>query len=775
VRTGTPPPNDPSFAVITAAGFAATVAQVLLLRELLVLFHGNEMSAGLALAGWLLWTAGGSAVAARLTGRAAPRARTLAALLSLQAATLPALVLVVRGARQLFGIPAGELPSIGAMVVIPLIVPALFCPIAGALFGLCWAFRRADVVAGIDPARTRPLKVYLGEALGAGCGGIAFYFVLLRFASALQAAVVVALLLLVLAGWVLRPRRPADLARPATVAWFVVTVAVLILAALPGRLEEMSRRWQWGERLAAARDSPFHNIAVLHHTDQVTVFTNGLWLFTLPDPATTELAVDVALLQHPEPRRLLLLGGGLAGHVEEALKHPSVESIDYVELDPELISFTEEFLTGPVRDSLRDPRVRIHRDDAGSFLRRRFGSYDVVLMSVGDPINAQMNRFYTVELFRRILRQLRPGGILTFSVPGGGDVVGPAHARLLASTDRTLREAFGQVAVVPGERARFLAARQTEPLVLDPAVLSSRIRERGLDLVHVRRDTLEDALGPFRLEYLAAILAEHEDAPINREFSPVCYLHGLVLWSKQWHPGVERLIDAAAAVRPARLWSGFAAIGALVTLFFWTGRPRYRAAVGVAVLAQGATMMVVQVVLILGFQILAGFAYLQLALIIAMFMAGLAVGTLWIAAMRRSWADGRRTTRAFAVAQAGVVTAPLLLVGLFSPALETLRDALSPAAASWTFSAASFVAGVLGGAHFSLAALAATAAGALLGRTGGYLYAVDLAGAAAGAFAAGLFLLPLYGVSRSLLLMSAISTVCLVALLRGPGKIERSG
>jgi spermidine synthase len=98
--------RDPSFSIITAAGFGTTIAQILLLRELLVLFHGNEMSTGLALAGWLLWTSVGSALAARFSGRRPPRAHTLAVLLALLALAVPTLVLLVRGARQVFGIPA---------------------------------------------------------------------------------------------------------------------------------------------------------------------------------------------------------------------------------------------------------------------------------------------------------------------------------------------------------------------------------------------------------------------------------------------------------------------------------------------------------------------------------------------------------------------------------------------------------------------------------------------------------------------------------------------
>ena len=160
---------DPSFLSITAVGLAATIAQVLVLRELLVLFHGNEMSAGFALAGWLIWTALGSAVAARRTSRASPNENTIATLLTILAAVLPGIVLVIRGARSLFGIATGELAAVGEMLAVSLTVPALVCPLAGALFGLCWSHQRA---ADAGPARR--LAIYIGEALGAACGGVAF-------------------------------------------------------------------------------------------------------------------------------------------------------------------------------------------------------------------------------------------------------------------------------------------------------------------------------------------------------------------------------------------------------------------------------------------------------------------------------------------------------------------------------------------------------------------------------------------------------------------------
>ena len=178
--------------------------------------------------------------------------------------------------------------------------------------------------------------------------------------------------------------------------------------------------------------------------------------------------------------------------------------------------------------------------------------------------------------------------------------------------------------------------------------------------------------------------------------------------------------------------------------------------------------MVLQIVLILSFQILAGFAYRQLALIIAFFMAGLSAGALGIAAMRRSRTRESQAIAWLATLQVATTALPLALLVFLSPLCEELREGLPSAAAAWLFTGMSFFAGVLGGSHFSAAVLAWTATGARLERTGGYLYALDLAGAATGALVAGLFVLPLYGVSSTLVLLSLLSLFGLCAILRRP-------
>ncbi|MCK7514639.1 MAG: hypothetical protein MZV70_68685 [Desulfobacterales bacterium] len=88
--------------------------------------------------------------------------------------------------------------------------------------------------------------------------------------------------------------------------------------------------------------------------------------------------------------------------------------MDYVEPDPELIVLAKHF-PGRSTTALTDPRVRVIHEDAGSFLKRAGRLYDVILLNVGEPMNVELNRFYTVEFFRTVKTRLAPDG--SFSLP----------------------------------------------------------------------------------------------------------------------------------------------------------------------------------------------------------------------------------------------------------------------------------------------------------------------------------------------------------------------
>ena len=87
--------------------------------------------------------------------------------------------------------------------------------------------------------------------------------------------------------------------------------------------------------LVETRDTPYSRITVLSREGQTSVFENDALLFDTEGTRAEEF-VHLAALQHPNPKNVLVLGGGIEGTVREVLLH-SPESVDYVEQNPALI------------------------------------------------------------------------------------------------------------------------------------------------------------------------------------------------------------------------------------------------------------------------------------------------------------------------------------------------------------------------------------------------------------------------------------------------------
>lgn len=749
-----------TFLTITVTGFTATIGQIIVLRELLVLFYGNELSSGLIFAAWLLWNGFGSALSGRWAVRKPARTETLAILLTLAAAALPLSILLIRASRVIWRLPVGELPDLGHMLTLAAFSTGLFCPLTGALFGICWAFQYQRDGKG------QPLGIYLGEAAGAALGGLLFYFLFLKYFSVMTTAWITAGLSLAVAGRILFFSKTVKKTFFSKLLWSLVCLCAVFMTVFGYRADRWSRTLQWGPGLLAVQDTPFQNMALLKRDKQISVFSNGLWVFSVPDRLSAEYAVHLALIQHPDPKSILLLGGGIAGLLEEILSYPGVERIDYVEPDPDLIPFVRPYL--PSKPFLAPDASKIHmfNEDPRGFLQRASRTYDVVLMNTGDPITTQMNRFYTEEFFRHIKRRLTPGGIFSFALSGGQDMLGPNQARFLGSIHKTAGRVFPDVLIYPGDTTRFMATDQPGVLVSDYQELTNRIHRRNLHLGYIRQDTLEDALNPFRLDYMQSMLANIDGARVNRDFVPICYFQSLMLWATQWHPLLRKLLSTLASLRTGFTGMGVLIAGAIVVPIFWVRRSLFRFAVGMSVLTIGAVAMSIQIILLLAFQIIEGFVYRQLALIIAFFMTGLAAGTGWVQWCRVPVASAHRQ---FFILIQGLICLYALGLMLLLPAVqEGLYPVLSPMAVGWLFSALSLCAGILGGIHFSLAVCVRAPTDASPGSVGGRLYALDLAGAAGGALLTACLILPVYGILNTLMLLALSSALSLATLLRGP-------
>lgn len=617
-------------AALALCGFSAVIAQIVLMRELVQVFNGNEIALGILLATWLLWTAFGSAFASVLQfARKRPRI-AVAALECLLAASLPATIWALRNAKAFFQTVPGELVGPVPMLLTSLVCLSVFCAASGALFVAAARLIAAEIALS---ARAASSAAYLLEAAGSALGGILSSIVLVRFLQSFQIAAIVALLNLSLAAaLLLRIKR----SQVAFLAAATALAAIPLLLSIAPRCDSAAQARLWRSfHVVAERNSIYGNLIVTETGDNRSsqirsLYENASILANAPDPAAAEEAVDYALLEHAAPQRVLLIGGGVNGSVAEALKHPTVESLDYVELDPALIGLAQQYFPAQTAVFRSDPRVHLHFLDGRSFLSETRESFDVIIVDVPDPETAQLNRFYTVEFFRLARAHLESGGLLAVQLRSSEETINPDLAEFLRSIRRTLGEAFPYQAAIPGETIHFFAANQRNVLTEDPQLLITRLHRRNLNTQYVSQYFIPYRMMPDRMEQVEAELAPLPSTPVNRDFAPIAYAFDVVLWSEQFKSGYTAWFRAAEHLTFARVGSALAIALTIVVAVIASRARRARAAAGFSVAATGFTLMALQIFLLLGFQAVFGYVYTELAILIGLFMAGIALGS-WLA------------------------------------------------------------------------------------------------------------------------------------------------
>jgi spermidine synthase len=769
-------------AALALIGFSAVIGQIVLMRELIVVFNGNEISLGIMLATWLFWTAAGSSLSSRFALGGNNARRAVAALECLLGVSLLPTIWALRASRSFFQTVPGELVGPLPMLITSLTCLSLFCLVAGSLFVV--ATRMYEQECAVS-ARVAASSAYLLEAAGSAFGGILASIVLLRFLESFQIATVVALLNLCLATVLLfrmnRKQLGAVTVAAALLAVGLLAIVLLIFVAPSLDRSAQARLWQ-GFRVLGSRDSIYGNLVVIETGNETgnetghretgnirSIYDNGVILASAPDQNAAEEAVHYALLEHPAPRQLLMIGGGVNGSIAQALKHPTVERIDYVELDPALIGMARQFFPVQSAPFVSDPRVHVHYADGRYFLRNYLrrdlktagNTFDVIILNVPDPQTAQLNRFYTAEFFRSARDRLAPGGLLALQLRSSEDYISPDLAEFLRCIHHTLREVFPYVVAVPGETIHFFAATRPDVLTDNPQTLIARLQERNLKTQYVREYFIPFRMMPDRMEQVREQLRPLTSTPVNRDFEPIAYYFDVVLWSTQFKLGYSRWFRAAAHIAFASVIDVVLVITLFVAVllaFVHARERRARSAAACCMAATGFTLMALQIFLLLAFQSVYGYVYHQLTILIAMCMAGIAFGS-WLG-IRRIRSSDSPPCRTMATTQ--------LLLALSGPALifvVGLLSKISGVAATWlaaqfVFPALAALCGILGGYQFPIATeiYLYDYNDDRSGRSRlGTLYAIDLLGGCAGALLLSAYLIPVFGFWKTAWLSAALN------------------
>ncbi|MBN1621714.1 MAG: fused MFS/spermidine synthase [Endomicrobiales bacterium] len=588
------------------AGFISVIIQTLFLREMLVIFCGNELSIGVILSNWLIGVASGSFIAGSsfFSKRIKPRTGLIITFLLIAANVFFSFILI-RNLRYVLRLFPGEGISLGDTIWSSFVVLFSLSAFIGAQFSL--GVRWIEEYETKLPAG----RIYLWESLGYLAGGVCFTFIFLKFSNASTTVLILMFLCVFMAIRLIEQRRIRNIMN------LVVLAASIIIPFISAKLEDITiSRLYRNYEVKELVNSPYSQIVVAQKDSEKYFLSNSLPLLTFPyrDVAGIEEFGHLTLLFHSNPESVLLIGGA-AKYIPAILNH-SAGKIDYVEQDPWLIKTLKNNRPEGMENEFENQRLEIHYSDGRNFLKKTENKFDVILLGVSSPATLSLNRFFSVEFFKLIKNRLKDNGLFAFKLPGSLVYINDNQAKLFSLMRRTIEQVFASLKIIPGENTIFIASNDSG--IAENRTVINRFLERNLKTEFISDTYIKYRLDPEKEEWLNSRLKDYTGKPynlVNRDFAPFALLYTLSDWQSVFSPKFSKIYSLIIKYS----WIFW------ILVFLWLLSNRIGFA-GTA-FTSGAAGMGLQMASIWALQVYSGNIYYWIGLLSAVFMAGLALGS----------------------------------------------------------------------------------------------------------------------------------------------------
>lgn len=193
-----------------------------------------------------------------------------------------------------------------------------------------------------------------------------------------------------------------------------------------------------------------------------------------------EMLVHPAMLTHPAPAHVLIVGGGDGGTLREALRHAPAEVV-MIDIDRDFVAQAARHLPTLSAGAFDDPRVTLLHEDAAVEIERYHARFDVVLIDCNDAMGPSAPLFES-PFYGAVARALRPGGVVAVQAGSFLDVdfLEATRLRLAAVLPRIASFRFTMPSYHCGEYCFMVAAQEGEPGGPPVVELASRLHERGI-------------------------------------------------------------------------------------------------------------------------------------------------------------------------------------------------------------------------------------------------------------------------------------------------------
>ena len=710
-------------------GFTTIIAQVIFIREFMVAFYGNELTLGVVLAIWLAWIALGSISYGKIFKKIKKHYNLISIFLFLISLLLPVTVYSIRIARSIFIIVPGELPGLLPSLLSATVILAPVCLLSGAFFALASQSHSKNTAHSTS-------TVYKFEAIGSAIGGLLLSFVLLGNLNSFQIVLFLSFVNTVLAFTI----KWQELSKIVKMVLVVLCVLFVTFSGYFGtRLHLITTLSLWkNTKFIESKDSVYGHLTVVDNEGEKSIYSNGIKIMTSGDIGSVEELVHYALLQHPDPEKILFIGSAHPDIFNEIFEYESVRKIDYVELDPAITELSKKYFASSWGKNLNNKNINLINQDGRFFIKETKNQYDVIIVNSGDPLNANINRFYTVEFFEEIKSRLAASGIFTFQLSSSENYLNKELTNLLKIINKSLRDVFAEVKIIPGENIHFFAANDKYALNLNTNFLIERLEKRKINNVYVNEYYLHYILLQDRIQEVEKIIRPDNSTLINNDFKPIAYFFNLIFWSSQFSPTYSSISQFINNVSFEMIL--LVIITLMLLLFIITGIKRNKQNTThkitmAAVFIMGATLITLEIIILLGFQAKYGYLYQQMAALIGFFMAGIAVGSGFF--LKQKSVKIKLYLNQLIIVHILLSFLPILFLAMFEVDMGMFNQPM--------IFLSTFFCGVAGGYQFPLATRIYFSDIHKSNQNIGILYGFDITGAMLGTLVFGILCIPLFG------------------------------
>ncbi|KIH87857.1 spermidine synthase [Sporothrix brasiliensis 5110] len=159
--------------------------------------------------------------------------------------------------------------------------------------------------------------------------------------------------------------------------------------------------------------SKYQDVLIFESTDYGTVLVldNVIQCTERDEFSYQEMITHLALNSHPNPKKVLVIGGGDGGVLREVVKHDCVEEAILCDIDEAVIRLSKQYLPG-MAAGFNHPKVKVHVGDGFKFLDDYKNEFDVIITDSSDP-DGPAESLFKKSYFELLHSALREGGVIT--------------------------------------------------------------------------------------------------------------------------------------------------------------------------------------------------------------------------------------------------------------------------------------------------------------------------------------------------------------------------